>query len=155
MRIAVGSDPNAADLKYQMIEFMKSLGHEITDFGSDDPIYAHVAISVAEAVAAKKYDRGVLFCGTGLGVMLAANKVHGCYAAVLNDEYSAERACLSNNCNVVTIGSQVTGSKKAEKLLGEYLKNQYVYTDRSGPKVEAIVEYENQHFRDRKKTADV
>ena len=119
--------------------------HEVTDFGSDDSIYANVAIEVAENVAAKKFDRGILFCGTGIGVMLAANKVKGAYAAVVGDVYSAQRACLSNNCNIITIGSQVTGYKKAEVMIEEYLKATYVYNERSGKKVDRILEYERTH----------
>lgn len=145
MKIAVGCDPNAEDFKQCLIPFIKGLGHEVIDFGSKDPIYANVAIEVAEAVAAKKFDRGILFCGTGIGVMLAANKVKGAYAAVVGDVYSAQRACLSNNCNIITIGSQVTGYKKAELLIGEYLKETYVYNERSGKKVDRILEYEKMH----------
>ena len=145
MKIAVGSDPNAEDFKQQLIPFIKGLGHEVTDFGSADPIYANVAIQVAENVAAKIFDRGILFCGTGIGVMLAANKVKGAYAAVVGDVYSAQRACLSNNCNIITIGSQVTGYKKAELMIQEYLKEHYVYNERSGKKVDRILEYERNH----------
>ena len=119
MKIAVGCDPNAEEFKQQLIPFIEKLGHEVTDFGSDDSIYANVAIEVAENVAAKKFERGILFCGTGIGVMLAANKVKGAYAAVVGDVYSAQRACLSNNCNIITIGSQVTGYKKAEVMIEE------------------------------------
>ena len=78
-------------------------------------------------------------------VMLAANKVKGAYAAVVGDAYSAQRACLSNNCNIITIGSQVTGYKKAEVMIEAYLKETYVYNERSGKKVDRIVEYEREH----------
>lgn len=144
MKIAVGCDPNAEDYKQEMITFIKSLGHEVTDFGSDDVIYAHVAIRVAEAVAAKQYDRGILFCGTGIGVMLAANKVKGAYAANVNNVYSAKRACLSNNCNIITLGCQVTGNMLGKELIEAYLGCTYEYNERSGKKVDAIVEYEQQ-----------
>lgn len=147
MKIAIGCDPNAAALKQYIGKYVESLGHVVTDFGSDDPIYANVAIAVGEAVASKQFDRGILFCGTGIGVMLAANKVPGCYATVVNDVYSAQRACLSNDCNIITLGSQVTGEKKAEMLVKEYLSNTYVPNARSGPKVEAIISYERQHLR--------
>lgn len=143
MKIAVGCDPNAEAFKQGLIPFIEGLGHEVTDLGSDDPIYANVAIAAAEAVAAGKYDRGILFCGTGIGVMLAANKVKGAYAAVVGDVYSAQRACLSNNCNIITIGSQVTGNKKAEVMIEAYLGCTYEYNERSGKKVDRIVEYEN------------
>ncbi len=143
MKIAVGCDPNAQDYKLEMIEFIKGLGHEVDDFGSTDEIYAHVAIEVAEAVAAKKYDRGILFCGTGIGVMLAANKVKGAYAANVNNVYSAKRACLSNNCNIITLGSQVTGNMLAKEMIDAYLGCTFTYNERSGKKVDAIVEYES------------
>ena len=117
----------------------------MTDFGSNDPVYANVAIAVAEAVASGQFERGILFCGTGIGVMLAANKVKGAYAAVVGDAYSAERACLSNNCNIITLGSQVTGGKLAEKLIQNYLSCSYQYNERSGKKVDRILEYERDH----------
>lgn len=146
MKIAFGCDPNAAELKLAIMEYVKALGHEVEDLGSDDPIYANVAVKTATAVAAGEYDRGILFCGTGIGMMLAANKVKGAYAAVVSDVYSAQRACLSNNCNIITIGSQVTGIKKAEMMVREYLSSTYVYNARSGVKVDAIVEYERENF---------
>lgn len=142
MKIAMGCDPNAESFKLEMKEFVESLGHEVTDFGSDDPVYAHVAIQVAEEVAAGKFDRGILFCGTGLGVMLAANKVKGAYAANVTNVYSAKRACLSNNCNIITLGSQVTGNMLGKELIQAYLECEYVYNERSGKKVDAYVEYD-------------
>ena len=144
MRIAMGGDPNAKTYKEEMMEYVRNLGHEVKDFGSDDVIYAHVAVKVAEAVAAGKYDRGILFCGTGIGVMLAANKLKGAYAANVFNVYSAKRACLSNNCNIITLGSQVTGNMLAKELISAYLECNYRYTERSGPKVDAIVEYEEE-----------
>ena len=145
MKIVFGCDPNATEFKLQLMEYVKGLGHEVADLGSDDPIYANTAIEVAKAVAAKEYDRGIIVCGTGIGVSIAANKVKGAYAAVVGDAYSAQRACLSNNCNIITIGSQVTGYKKAEVMIEAYLKETYVYNERSGKKVDRIVEYEREH----------
>lgn len=146
MKLAVGCDPNAESFKREMIEFLRSMGHEVCDFGSDDVIYANVAVKVAEAVAAKEYERGILFCGTGIGVMLAANKVKGAYAANICNVYSAKRACLSNNCNIVTIGCQVTGNMLAKEMLAAYLGCNYVRNERSGEKVDAIVNYETAHL---------
>lgn len=145
MKIVMACDPNATAYKQEMIEFVKGLGHEVTDFGSDDPIYANVAIRAAEAVAAKEFDRSILFCGTGIGVMLAANKVKGAYAANVLNVYSAKRACLSNNCNIITLGSQVTGNMLAKELIAAYLSCTYSYNERSGKKVDAIVNYEKDH----------
>ena len=121
MKIAFGCDPNAAALKLELIEFVRNLGHEVCDFGSDDTIYANVAFEVAEAVAAKKYDRGILICGTGIGVSIAANKVKGAYAACVHDVYQAQRAELSNHANIITLGSQVIGNELAKCIVKEYL----------------------------------
>ena len=93
-------------------------------------------------MAAKEYDRGILICGTGIGVCIAANKVKGVYAALLNNVYQAERAQLSNNANVITLGAQVTGIELGKCLVREYLAKTYDSASRSGPKVQAIVEYE-------------
>ena len=143
--IAFGCDPNAEELKQLMMERCRNLGYQVVDFGSDDAIYANTAIKVAHHVADGKADKGVLICGTGIGVMLAANKVKGAYAANINNVYSAQRACLSNNCNIITLGSQVTGDMLGKELIEAYLDCNYVYNERSGKKVDAIVDYEQQH----------
>ena len=142
MKIAIGSDPNATEYKNALMPFIAGLGHECTDFGSDDPIYANVAIEVAQAVAAGKYDRGVLICGTGIGVCIAANKVKGAYAASVCDVYQARRAQLSNNANVITLGAQVTGIELGKCLVEEYLGASYTDSPRSAPKIARIAEYE-------------
>ena len=143
MKIATGCDPNAEAYKQEMIKFMESLGHEVTDFGSEYVFYAHVAKKVGEEVAAGKFDRGVLFCGTGIGVMLAANKVKGVRAANVNNVYAAKRACLSNDCNIITLGSQTKGDMLGKELIQAYLECNYVYNERSGKKVDAINDYDN------------
>jgi ribose 5-phosphate isomerase B len=143
MKIAIGCDPNAGDLKNLLISFIKNLGHEIKDYGSEDPIYANVAFAVAEDVAKGVFDRGILICGTGIGVSIAANKVKGAYAACIANVYQAQRAALSNNANIITLGAQVTGSELAKCLVEAYLSNTYDPASRSAPKVNRICEYEN------------
>lgn len=143
MKIAIGCDPNATEFKMELIPYIEGLGHEVTDFGGDDPVYAHTAIALGEAVAAKKHDRGILICGTGIGVCIAANKVKGVYAAELNNVYQAQRAQLSNKANVITLGAQVTGIELAKCIVKEYLQNTFDENSRSQPKVKAIVEYED------------
>lgn len=144
MKIAFGCDPNATDFKMTLIEYVKSKGFDCTDFGSDDTIYANVAIRVAEAVAAGEYDRGILVCGTGIGVSIAANKVKGAYAALVNNVYQAQRAQLSNNANIITMGSQVTGIEVAKMMVDEYLRCTFDPQSRSLPKIERIYEYEKE-----------
>ena len=143
MRIAIGSDPNAAEEKYRVLEFIKrnELG-EIVDFGSDDVIYANVAIEVAEQVANKKFDRGILLCGTGLGMSIAANKVKGAYAALISDIYSAKRAVLSNNANIACMGAFTTGEKLREELIYAFLTNKFDEKSASNAKVNAFVSYD-------------
>ena len=142
MKLAFGCDPNATDFKAAILEYVKAKGHECVDFGSDDPIYANVAIQVAEEVAAGHYDRGILFCGTGIGVCIAANKVKGAYAALVNNVYQAQRAALSNNANIITMGAQVTGIEVAKMMVDEYLKSTFDPQSRSMPKVARITEYD-------------
>ena len=142
MKLAFGCDPNAAELTKALIAKAESLGHEVTDFGSDDPIYANVAADVAHAVAEGKYDRGVVVCGTGIGVSLAANKVKGAYCALIADPYSAQRATLSNNANMIAMGAQTTGVETAKVLLELYLANTFDPNSRSGVKVARVVEIE-------------
>lgn len=143
MKVAIGCDPNAMSYKDVLKPFIEGLGHEVIDFGSEDPIYAHTAIKVAEAVAGKICDRGVLICGTGIGVSIAANKVKGAYAALISDVYQAQRAQLSNNANIVTMGAQVIGIELAKCLVKEYLQNTFDSNSRSAVKVQAIVDYES------------
>jgi ribose 5-phosphate isomerase B len=145
MKIAVGCDPNASDLKREVIEELQALGHEVQDFGSDDPIYANVVIDVGEAVAAGRFERGVVMCGTGIGASIAANKVSGVYCALVTDAYQAERAALSNNANLIALGAQVTGTQLARKLVRTWMENTYVPGGRSEPKIQRIADYARSH----------
>lgn len=143
MKIAVGCDPNAQKEKEAIIEFIKNKGYgEVTDFGSEDTVYANVAIKVGEEVAAGNYDRGILICGTGIGVSIAANKVKGAYAALVSDVYSAQRARLSNDANIICMGAFTTGSKEREMFVAEFLTNEFVKGCASQPKVDRYVEYD-------------
>lgn len=143
MKLAFGCDPNAEDLKIILMEHARQLGHEVTDFGSEDPIYANVVIEVGEAVATGEYERGIVLCGTGIGASIAANKVKGVYCALVSDIYQAQRAQLSNNANVIAFGAQVTGPEVAKVLLEAYLAKKYDELSRSAPKIARIKEYEN------------
>ena len=142
MKIAIGSDPNADDLKKIIIPVIEKMGHQVKDFGSDDPVYANVAFLVAEEVVKGNFERGILICGTGIGVSIAANKVKGAYAACVSNVYQAQRAVLSNNANIITLGAQVTGSELAKCLVEAYLSNSYDPASRSAPKVNRICDYE-------------
>ncbi len=141
-KIAIGCDPNAVELKESLKQHLTEMGYEWEDYGSDDPVYANVAITLAEAVAAGKHDRGVLICGTGIGMCIAANKVRGVYAALCSDAYSTERSRKSNNANIMTMGSQVMGVELAKQLLTIWMNSEYTPGGRSEPKVQRIYEYD-------------
>ena len=143
-KVAIGCDPNAVELKETIKKQLKELGHECEDFGSEDPVYANVAIRVAEAVAAGKHDRGILVCGTGIGMSIAANKVPGAYAALVSDAYSAERARKSNNANIMTMGAFTTGVEHAKVLVRIWMESEYTPGGKSEPKVQRIVAYDKQ-----------
>lgn len=145
MKIAIGCDPNAQVAKEEIVKYIEVKGYgEVTDFGSEDPIYAHTAVAVAEAVAAKEYDRGILICGTGIGVSIAANKVKGAYAALVSDVYSAQRARLSNNANIACMGAFTSGNKVRELMIDAFLGNEFVPGCSSQSKVDAFVKYDNE-----------
>ena len=144
MKVAIGCDPNATDLKKILIPFIEAMGHTVKDYGSEDPIYANVAFDVAKDVAKGVCERGVLICGTGIGVSIAANKVKGAYAACVSNIYQAQRAALSNNANIITLGAQVLGSELAKCLVEAYLSLSYDPKSRSAPKVDRITQYEQE-----------
>jgi len=144
-KIAIGCDPNADALKQAIIKHLAELGYECKDYGSDDPIYANVAINLAEAVAAGKHDRGILMCGTGIGMSIAANKVPGAYAALCSDAYSTQRSIKSNNVNIMTLGEQVTGVELAKSLVSIWINSEYTPGGRSEPKIQRICDYAREH----------
>ncbi len=144
MKVVFGCDPNAEAFKQVLMAYAAELGYEVTDLGSEDPIYANTAIKVAEALAAGEYDRGVLLCGTGIGMSISANKVDGCYCALVSDIYQAQRAQLSNNANCIAMGAQVIGPEHAKCLMKEYLGLTFDPNSRSKNKVARIVEYEKE-----------
>jgi len=146
MKVAIGCDPNASDMKYSLISFIQSLGFQVVDYGSTDPIYANVAISLAEDVVNGICEKGILICGTGIGVSIAANKVKGAYAACVSDIYQAQRAILSNNANIITLGSQVIGIESAKCLVREFLSLKFDVSSRSAPKVSRIREFEEKNL---------
>lgn len=124
MKIGIGSDHNAFEMKEALKEHLKALGIEIIDYGcfsADEVDYPNIAFQVSEGVLSKEVERGILCCGTGIGMAIAANKVPGIRAAQAHDTYSAERAQLSNNAHIITIGSKVVGIEVAKKIVETYL----------------------------------
>lgn len=142
MKYAIGCDPNADHLKQMLIHDLEQSGHEVTDYGSEDAIYANVAFTVAEAVASGRQDRGILLCGTGIGMSIAANKVKGAYAALVTDAYSAERALRSNNANIICMGAFTLGESLARTLLKIWDGADFDWSTPSSEKVRKYMDYD-------------
>lgn len=142
-KIAIGCDPNADEMKKSLIQHLHKLGYVPVDFGDSDIIYANTAQRVAMAVATGEFDRGILICGTGIGMSIAANKVRGAYAALLSDCYSAERARLSNNANIACIGAFTVGIELCKRMVDIFLCTEYATGTPSEAKVRKIVEMDS------------
>lgn len=144
MRIAVGCDEAGLKLKDRIAEYLKAKDVEVKDFGVYDPtpiLYPDKAFEVAEAVANGEYERGILICGTGIGMAIAANKVSGIRAAVCHDMYSAERARRSNDAQIMTMGARVIGEELALKMVQVWMDCEFDGGN-SAPKVARIEAYE-------------
>ena len=145
--LAVGADNAGAELKNQIAT---QLAHdprvEVRDFGvpdaTDDTAYPRVGLAVAEAVARGEARRGLLVCGTGIGMAISANKVPGIRATVAHDSYSVERSVKSNDCQILTLGARVIGPELAKKLVDEWLGHAFDPSSASAEKVAVISEYE-------------
>lgn len=128
MKIVIGNDHTAVELKNHIKVYLEERGYEVCDVGADStervdyPLYGERA---ARKVAAGECSLGVLICGTGIGISLAANKVRGIRAAVCSEPYSARLSRQHNNANMIAFGSRVVGTAMAEMILDEFLAAQY------------------------------
>jgi len=144
MKIAIASDHAGFDMKEKIKPFLNKLGHEFKDFGTGDnkPVdYPDFAIKVATAVAKDDFDRGILFCTTGLGMSIAANKVDGIRAALCYDIETARLSREHNDANVLTIGSRMTDIKEAKEIIDVWLKTDFK-GDRHSLRLEKIKDIE-------------
>ena len=145
--IAIGADNAGVDMKNVLRKQLEADPRvEVVDFGvpdaSDDRAYPLVGLDVAEAVARGDARRGLLVCGTGIGMAISANKVPGIRATVAHDSYSVERSVLSNDCQVLTLGARVVGLELAKRLVDEWLSYEFDPESASAAKVAVISEYE-------------
>jgi ribose 5-phosphate isomerase B len=128
MKIGIGADDAALDLKQTLVEHLTDLGYEVEDYSVTEQKpgdYPDVAVEVAEAVASGTHERAILCCGTGLGMSITANKVPGVRAAQCHDVYSAERARKSNNAQVLTMGQRVIGPEAAKTVVDAWLASEF------------------------------
>ncbi len=149
MNIVMGSDHYGLDLKNVIKEYIESQGHTVDDLGTctHDPVaYPDIALKVAQDIADGKHERGILICGTGIGMAIVANKVPGVRAAQVQDIYQAERARKSNDAQIMTMGSQVLGPEVAKLLVDVWLRSEFA-GGRSAPKVARIKAIDEQFRR--------
>jgi len=128
VKIAIGADHGGYLLKNRVGEHLRELGHEVKDFGTNSPDsvdYPNYAGQVARAVASGEYDRGVVCCGTGIGVSIAANKVVGVRAALCTDCYMARMSRAHNDSNVLALGGRVVGEGLALDIVDAWLRTEF------------------------------
>lgn len=142
MRVAVAGDEAGEGLAGVLAEFLAGEGFEVTEAsregGRADAFYAGLAERVGAAILAGTYERAILVCGTGIGVAISANKVPGIRAAQCHDTYSAERAALSNDAQILTMGSRVIGPELAKAVAMAFLARRFDPEGRSKDNVAAI-----------------
>lgn len=149
--IIIGCDNAAVELKKIIVEFLAKKGVPVEDIGcdseNDKTYYPTIAQRVCQKVIDSGYQaRGILICGTGLGMCMTANKCKGIRAAVCHDSYSAERSILSNNGNVLCLGARVIGSELAKKIVGEWIELEFVDSP-STAKVADMIRVEEENFK--------
>ena len=149
--IVIGCDNAAVDMKNMIAEHLRNKGYNVENVGCDessDPTnYPSVAKRISESIISSGYNkRGILICGTGIGMAMCANKFKGIRAAVCHDAYSAERAALSNNANVICMGARVIGPELAKKIVDEWLPLEYK-DGRSTAKIKEISGIEAENFK--------
>ena len=145
MRIAIASDHGGFDYKEQLVPYLTSLGHEVKDFGTDSTKsvdYCDFAFACCEAVANGEFDRGVLICGTGVGISICANKVKGIRCALCSEPVSAALTRAHNNSNVVAMGARTIGIEMAKAILDAFLTTEFD-GGRHETRVNKIIAYEN------------
>ena len=148
IKVAVDCDPAGVEMKNVIVEHLKGLGVDVVDLdysSGRQALYPEIGFNLARRIQEKKYDRGILICGTGLGMAMIANKVEGVFAGTCHDVFSAERLMKSNNANVLTMGARVIGIEPAKMIAVAFLESEF-QAGRSTPKVEQMRQLEHDSF---------
>lgn len=151
MKLAIAGDSAGEGLAKTLAEHLGKT-HEVSEISHSkdgpDAFYANLSDRVASAVVDGTYERAILICGTGIGVALSANKVPGIRAAQCHDTYSAQRAALSNNAQIITMGARVVGPELAKSIAEAFLANTFDPNGRSADNVQAINDIDAKYNRD-------
>lgn len=128
MKIIIGNDHAAVELKKEIMAYVQGLGHEVVNVGvdtSESCNYPEIGAKVGRAVVEEDYDCGILICGTGVGISIAANKIHGVRAAVCSDVTTARLVKQHNNANIIAFGARIVGSELAKDIVKAYLEAEF------------------------------
>ena len=149
MKIALGCDHGGLNLKEEIAKYLETQNIEFKDFGTyteESCDYADIALPVAEAVVAKEFDFGILICGTGIGIGIAANKVPGIRAALCSDTFSAHATREHNNANILTLGQRVVGPGLALDIVKIFLNTEFE-GERHQKRIDKISEIEKKYYK--------
>jgi ribose 5-phosphate isomerase B len=147
MKIVIANDHTAVEMKNQIMEYVRGLGHEVVNFGTDSTQSCHYpeyGEKVGRAVAAGEFDCGILICGTGVGISIAANKVNGVRAAVCSDVTTASLVKQHNDANIIAFGARIVGLELAKDIVKAYLDAEFL-GERHKIRVDMFTEIENRN----------
>lgn len=145
MKIAIGCDHGGFALKTELLPFIESLGHEAADFGcmnEQSVDYPDVAVPVAQSVVSGAYERGILICGTGVGISISANKVRGARCAHCSEETSARLSREHNDANLLALGGRTLGVELAKSIVRTFLSTEFSGADRHMKRIRKISDFE-------------
>lgn len=145
MKVAIGSDHRGFTAKQELTTFLKELGHTVTDFGcgsTEKADYPDHALRGAGSVASGESDRGILLCGSGIGMSITANKVKGIRAALCHDELTAEMSRRHNNANVLCLPADLIGKELIRRMVDVWMRTEYE-AGRHDRRVKKIMDYES------------
>ena len=148
MKLAIGCDHGGIELKLEIVKHLEERGIEFVDFGIKEyqsVNYPEIALPLAKAVASGECDRGILVCGTGIGMSIAANKVKGIRAAVCSDHFSAKFTRLHNDANILCLGGRVIGPGVANEMVDLFVDTEYE-GGRHATRVQMITDIENNNL---------
>ncbi|HEY7210396.1 MAG TPA: ribose 5-phosphate isomerase B [Bryobacteraceae bacterium] len=151
MKISIGADHAGYEMKRELIEFVEKLGHTVHDVGTFEPgkpdDYPDYATLVAEDIRAGKADRGILVCGSGVGVSVAANKYKGIRAGLCHDHYSAHQGVEHDDMNVLVLGSRIIGPMLAQDVAEAFLAAKFSNEERHLRRLNKVKGIEHNEFR--------
>jgi ribose 5-phosphate isomerase B len=146
MKIALGSDHRGFDVKRRIVSVLQQLGHEVVDLGpqaAESVDYPDYAFQVAQAVGTNRVERGILICGTGIGMCIAANKVYGVRAAPCHDSITAEMSRRHNDANILCLSADLLGDELIDRMLRIWLDTSFE-GGRHARRVEKIIRFEGE-----------